>query len=410
MISNREKIFIFLGGHNFWEGLFDNVNVRFIRNLFDYRLADFSQILMAIIVPENVTENKYHILKKKEEDLKNSVLKNGAHIEYCHIGGRTVSGLLSASKEISTKTVSYNKKFIWATNYFNCFLGTLIKRRLPSTYLHFEIMGLAPEETLYYSESNIISRLIKFLVLKIIVRINLKKADSVSVVSKRFKDYIVSRYDVEPAIIDVMPSLYDNNSFFIDPEQRSVFRQKYQLKNDQKLILYSGGLQKWQAPDMLFAFLKKLQMQDKNQNFKLMVITFDHEKARKYAAKYDIKDLIIEAVSGTVLNGVYNAADIGIITRTEDWASKVSAPVKIPEYLATKNCLILLESIGNYGTELMHKKYALVKKDKADLLNTNIEEIQLLEKPDDNDLIDILNDYSIHKNLPVIKKILTKTT
>jgi hypothetical protein len=161
---------------------------------------------------------------------------------------------------------------------------------------------------------------------------------------------------------------------------------------------------------MLFAFLKKLQMQDKNQNFKLMVITFDHEKARKYAAKYDIKDLIIEAVSGTVLNGVYNAADIGIITRTEDWASKVSAPVKIPEYLATKNCLILLESIGNYGTELMHKKYALVKKDKADLLNTNIEEIQLLEKPDDNDLIDILNDYSIHKNLPVIKKILTKTT
>ena len=270
------------------------------------------------------------------------------------------------------------------------------------------MMGLAPEEELYYSESNIISRLIKFCVLKIIVRINLKRADSVSVISKRFKDYVVSRYDIEPAIMDIMPCFYDNNSFFTDPEQRRGFRQKYQIKDGQKLILYSGGLQKWQVPDMLFTFFKKLQMQDKNQNFKFMLITFDHEKARKYAVKYDIKDLIIDTVSGTDLNGVYNAADIGITTRTDDWASKVSAPVKIPEYLATKNWLVLLESIGNYGTELMHKKYALVKKDKADLLNTTIEEIHLLEKPDDKDLLDILNNYSINKNLPVVKKILAK--
>jgi glycosyltransferase involved in cell wall biosynthesis len=406
---NRKKIFIFLGGNNFWEGLFDNINVRFIRNLFEYRLADFSQILMTIIVPGHVTEDKYSILRKKEENLKNTVLKNGANIEYCHIKGRTISGLLSAFKEISTKTVSYNKQFIWATNYFNCFLGTLIKRRLPNTHLHFEMMGLAPEEELYYSESNIISRLIKFCVLKIIERINLKKADSVSVVSKRFKDYVVSKYDIEPAIIDIIPCLYDHNSFFIDSEQRRVFREKYQIKDGQKLILYSGGLQKWQVPDLLFAFFKKIKIQDKNKNFKFMVITFDQEKAQNYATKYELKDLIIDAVSGTDLNSVYNAADIGITTRTDDWVSKVSSPVKIPEYLATKNCLILLESIGDYGTELMHKKYALVKKDKADLLNTIIEEIHLLEKPDDKDLLEIFKNYSINNNLPVIKKILANS-
>jgi glycosyltransferase involved in cell wall biosynthesis len=405
---NSREIFIFLGGHNFWEGLFDNINVRFIRNLFDYRLADFSQILMTIIVTGHVAEDKYLILRKKEENLKNIVLENGANIEFCHIRGRTISGLLSAFKEISTKTVSYNKQFIWATNYFNCFLGTLIKRRLPNTYLHFEMMGLAPEEELYYSESNIISRLIKFCLLKIIVRVNLKTVDSVSVVSKRFKDYLVSRYDIEPAIMDIMPCFYDNNSFFSDPELRRGFRQRYQIEDGQILILYSGGLQKWQAPDMLFTFFKKLQMQNKNQNLKFMLITFDHEKARKYAAKYDVKDLIIGAVSGTDLNGVYNAADIGVSTRTDDWASKVSSPVKIPEYLATKNSLVLMESIGDYGTELMHKKYVLVKKDRADLLNTTVEEIHSLEKPDDNDLSDILNNYSIQKNLPALKKILGK--
>jgi hypothetical protein len=405
---NSGEVFIFLGGNNFWEGLFDNINVRFIRNLFDYRLADFSQILMTSVVPRNVTQDKYLILRKKEENLKNTVLENGAKIEFCHITGRTISGLLSAIKEISTQTVSYNKRFIWASNYFNCFLGTIIKRKLPNTYLHFEMLGLAPEEELYYSQSNIISRLIKFFVLKVIVRINLKRADSVSVVSKRFKDYIAARYNIEPAVIDIMPCLYASNAFFTDSEQRRDCRQKYQIKDGQKLVLYSGGLQKWQVPDMLFAFLTKLQMQDKNQNLKFMVITFDREKARKYAAKYHIKDLIIDTLSGTDLNGAYNAADIGITTRTDDWVSKVSSPVKIPEYLATKNCLVLLESIGDYGTELMHKKYALVKKNKVDLLNTTIEEIHLLEKPDDKDLLDILNDYSIIKNLSVIKKILAK--
>jgi glycosyltransferase involved in cell wall biosynthesis len=269
-------------------------------------------------------------------------------------------------------------------------------------------MGLVPEEELYYSESNIISRLIKFCALKVIVRINFKKADSVSVVSKRFKDYMVARYNIEPAVIDIMPCFYDSNSFFADSEQRRDFRQKYQIKDGQKLILYSGGLQKWQVPDMLFAFLKKLQMQDKNRSFKFMVSTFDHEKARKYTAKYHIKDLIIDSTSAADLNGVYNAADIGIATRTDDWVSKVSAPVKIPEYLATKNCLVLMESIGNYGTELMHKKYALVKKDKADLLNTTIDEIHLLEKPNDKDLFDILNDYSVNKTFSVVKNILAK--
>ena len=41
-------------------------------------------------------------------------------------------------------------------------------------------------------------------------------------------------------------------------------------------------------------------------------------------------------------------------------------------------------------------------------MNTTVEEIHLLKKPDDKDLLDILNDYSINKNLPVIKKIIAK--
>ena len=103
-----------------------------------------------------------------------------------------------------------------------------------------------------------------------------------------------------------------------------------------------------------------------------------------------LKDLIIDTARGSDLNGVYNAADIGIAVRTADWVSKVSSPVKIPEYLATQNSLILLESVGDYGLDLKNKKYALIKKNEKELLNTQLSEIRLLKHPDHKDMADIL--------------------
>lgn len=408
--SNGKEIFIFLAGLNFWEGLFDNANIKFIRNLFELRLVNFSQMLMTIITSKHLSSDKYKILLKKEEQIQKIALEYRLNIEFYHIEGRAIRSVLRASKEIREKTVSYEKRFIWSTNYFNCFIGILVKNQLPDTYLHFEMIGLAPEEELFYSESNIIFRLTKFLILRILGRIDVKRADSVSVVSKQFKDYIISKYRLSPEFVEVVPCYYDNKVFFSNKELRRQFRLKYQINDHQKLFLYSGMLQKWQMPELLFAFFKKMQMQDKNHEFRFMIITFDQKKAQNYAAKHEIKDLIIDAVSGNDLNGVYNAGDIGIATRTSDLVSNVSSPVKIPEYLATKNSLILLESIGDYGVELKHKKYTLVKKNKKDLLNTTVKEISLLEKPDEKDLTYILENFSIQGHMHVIKKIFAKTS
>jgi hypothetical protein len=267
------------------------------------------------------------------------------------------------------------------------------------------MLGLAPEEELLYSDSNIASKIIKFLTLKILCKINLKKSDSVSVVSKRFKQYMISRYRSNPATIEVIPCFYDDKIFYSDDNLRKKFRLKYHIHDHQKLLLYSGMLQWWQRPDVLFKFFKNMKHQDKHHEFRYMILTIDQNKAYQYKTKYGIKDLIIDRASGSDLNGIYNAADIGIATRTADWVSKVSSPVKIPEYLATQNSIILLESIGDYGFDLKNKKYALVKKNPEDLLKTGLSEIRLLEKPDHKDMADILNNYGIRKYLPVIKKI-----
>jgi glycosyltransferase involved in cell wall biosynthesis len=404
-VNISKEVCIFLAGFNFWEGLFDNLNVKFIRNLLSLKIPHLRYILMTIILPHHLSREKSAILKEKKELLKKIAFEHGTVIEFCHIRNRTLTGLFSAFKEIRKKTFFYQKRFIWASNYFNCFLGILIKVSLPYTYLHFEMMGLASEEELLYSETNILSRISKYMILKIFCKINLKKADSVSVVSKRFKEYLISRYRLNPSMIEVIPCYYDDKVFYFDDNLRKKFRLKYQIQNSQKLLLYSGMLQRWQDPDLLFKFFKNLKQQDKNREFRLMVISFDQKKAHYYATKYGINDLLIDTAIGRDLNGVYNAADIGIATRTEDWVSKVSSPAKIPEYLATLNSIILLESIGDYGLELKRKKYALVKEKKEDLLNTDLSEIRSLKIPDHKDRVDIFKNYCAQKSLPIIKKI-----
>lgn len=405
--SDRDQeVFIFLAGLNFWEGLFDTVNIKFLRILLGFEPEEFRRVLMTIITPERLTDERRKLLEKKEEQIRKIAHEQGVRMEICHVRGRTNQGLFGAFKEIRRKTFFYKKRFIWASNYFNGFLGVMLKHSMPDTRLHFEMMGLVPEEVLFYSDANLVSRIATFLILRMICRVNLRKADSVSVVSRRFKDYVVARYRVPSSAIDVVPCFYDDGVFYVDDDLRKRFRRRYRIEDHQTLIVYSGMLQKWQMPDVLFLFFQKMQRQDENQGLRFLVATFDRDKAHYYATKYGIRDLIVESFSCDDLNGAYNAADIGIATRTADWVSKVSSPVKIPEYLATRNCLILLESIGDFGRDLKNKKYALVKTSEEDLLNTSISEIRLLERPDREDLVEILNEYSVRKYLPVVRKIL----
>ncbi len=406
--SDRKTIFVLMTSSKFWEGLFDTMDIGFINNLFRYQLANYSAVIMTTIVPRHVSDSKFNELTIKEEKLKLALLPYRVEIEFLHIQGRTITGVFHAFKEIRSRIRQYDQKFIWAKNYFNGFIGVLLKKRLPGIFLHFEMSGLVPGEQLHYSESNMLFRVIEFLVLRLLERINLSTADSISVVSRRFKEYILEKHHLDSQKVEVLPSCFDHDHFYLDQVLREKFRKMHIISNNQKIILYSGMLQKWQQPDLLFSFLRNIQKQDIKQEIRLMLLTFDQEKARQYCSKYGLKDVIITAASGEELNGHYNAADIGLAFRSADMVSFVSSPVKIPEYLATGNSLIMLEYIGDLGLDLQGKNYALIKKNETDLLRTTIEEIRHLENPGARDLADIQERYSILSNLPVIERILNK--
>lgn len=406
--SDNKSILIFMSSHKFWEGLYDTVDIGFLNNLYKYRICSYSTILMTSIVPRHISKSKYDELFAKQEKLKHALTSYGVEIEFLQVQGRTLISVFSAAKEIRSRISKYGQNFIWAKNYFNCFIGVFIKKKSPGTKLHFEMSGLVPEEEFLYSASNILSRIANFLVLRLLERINISNADSISVVSKRFKEYVINKYQVKSQKVAILPCYFDHDRFYPDEILREEFRKKLQIPTTQKVIFYSGMLQKWQKPDLLFTFIKNIQKLDVNREIRFMLLTYDLDKAHRFVTKYGLKDVIIQAANGEELNGLYNAADIGLAFRSADMVSFVSSPVKIPEYMATANRLIMLEYIGDFGLELQGRKYALIKKNTKDLLRTTIEEINSLEIPDALELEEIRQRYSIRCNLPVIDRILNE--
>jgi glycosyltransferase involved in cell wall biosynthesis len=265
--------------------------------------------------------------------------------------------------------------------------------------------GLVPQEEFHHSTSNILSRITKFIVLKVVEKININNADSISTVSKQFKEHINTRYRLKDQVIEILPNYIDPNQFFFNQDLREQYRRKYQDHQNQKIIIYSGMLQKWQDPELLFSFIKNIQDQANDQEFKFLILTFDLEKAANYADKNGITNILIESAPVDELNGIYNAADIGLAFRDANIASAVSSPVKIPEYLATGLGLISLESIGDFGRELVDKPYTLIRKNREALMRTTIEEIRNLRRPSPTDLKEITDKFSYANNLEALKRI-----
>ncbi len=102
--------------------------------------------------------------------------------------------------------------------------------------------------------------------------------NSISTVSKRFKEHIESRYRLKGQEIEILPNFIDPKQFFYCQELREHYRKKYQVSKNQKIILYSGMLQKWQDPELLFSFIKNIQDQDIAEEFLFLVLTYDQKK------------------------------------------------------------------------------------------------------------------------------------
>ncbi|MFW9929580.1 MAG: hypothetical protein ACFFD1_09330 [Candidatus Thorarchaeota archaeon] len=391
----NDSVLIFLGSKVIDNSRqFENHQLGFIENLYANNVINFKHVIMGVYIPSPKNKTEELNIRRKTKMMEELSKKYSFGLDIIYIEGKTFRSIFDAIKEFKEKATPFKFKFIFSQNYHSGFIGLRIKQLLKNTYYHSNLRGVPAEEELFYSDSILFKRILNFIVLKWIEKKIIPRADSISVVSKEYRKYLKEKFKDKIKDVIIYPCAYNTQRLYINNNLGDTYRKKYGIEKEQKVLIYSGSLNKYQLPAKIFHFFSNISKQDEGKNWFFIFLTLDKQAAKHFSKTYKIQNLIVESASGEDLLGFYNASDIGIILRRKDLVNRVASPTKVAEYLATGNSIILTEGIGDFSSELRGKKFALIKKNQSEFLKTNINELLNLESPDINDLNWVKENYS----------------
>lgn len=173
--------------------------------------------------------------------------------------------------------------------------------------------------------------------------------------------------------------------FRYDSRVRSEMRDVLGFSENEQVLVYSGGLHKWQMIDESIALF--LKYKEYNPNCRMLILTRECEAARHKildmcgAGREDI------SVLSTSYDQVYkylNAADAGILLREDVMLNRVASPTKLGEYLMT-GLPVISKSVANCWI-----------KDDRFLFNIDDVEIDKLESFITNTNRDVVAEYGAY--------------
>lgn len=210
-------------------------------------------------------------------------------------------------------------------------------------------------------------------------KILLKGSDSVVVVSNAFKDYLNKKYYEYKLYnkISVIENSFSEKRFFYSEQFRLEQRKVNKLEN-KFVMVYSGPSVNWQRFDLIletFKILKELK-----NNAYLLVISYDSE-IEEIILKSGIEkqDFGVYNLPATEVNRYLVMGDFGVIYRDERIRSKVCAPIKLGEYLASGLPILSMSSIGDTEVILNENKTGIIINDINEIKNRLKEIIDLLQ-------------------------------
>lgn len=212
----------------------------------------------------------------------------------------------------------------------------------------FWMQGLPVEESYMRNHSKL-----RVFVLRQIQHYAFKKVDFFFCVSKNMKHYIerdlkrdirLQSY-VMPCFNEEKP-LTGYNNLVVDKGNNN--------------FAYIGGLQKWQNYEMIlkvFSLIKK-----RNKDSKLFVYTKEVEDAKRIADSLDVHVEKIERLSQDELREKLKIIKFGFVLRDNNIVNTVSTPTKLSNYLANRIIPIYTDSLNDFLTAMVGKKYQIILK------------------------------------------------
>lgn len=207
----------------------------------------------------------------------------------------------------------------------------------------------------------------------------LKNANSIVVVSNAFKNYLNSKYDTEIIKkIIVIENSFSTKRFIYSEKLRSDSRKKFNL-TDKLVMIYSGPSVSWQRFDLVLKAFKELKKIKSNAY--LMVISYDAEMEKIILNSGICKtDFSVYNLLANEVNKYLTVADFGVIFRDNRIRSKICAPIKFAEYLASGLPILLMNNIGDTEKIIKENKVGIVIHDDEKNINIGINQILELIK------------------------------
>lgn len=232
-----------------------------------------------------------------------------------------------------------------------------------------DLHGAVPEEFLYHGDqdNNILYGKIE--------ELTIRKSDHIIVVSKAMMQHILSKYRTTP-----------QDKFIILPILQSDLIQSdiFQHSKGKPIIIYVGGLQKWQqVPKMINAIKETYDKYD----YKFFCPNPDEFRSLLPPQIRNLESIEIGTKTKTELIDEYHKSDYGLILREDIIVNKVACPTKLVEYLAMGILPIVdTEKIGDFVD--LGMKYVTLDQ----LINKNL--------PDEKTRISMVeNNFSVFKSL-----------
>lgn len=160
-------------------------------------------------------------------------------------------------------------------------------------------------------------------------------------INQRFSDYQIfvseALYDLSKDKLKrnksiIVPCLVSEKVFFFNSELRKQTRERLNYTLNDIVFIYSGSMIGYQFIDglqLLFEDIMKLN------NSKILILTSETEKAKRYFNFIDERRMIIMSSDFAQMNAYYNAADFGILIREKLRLNFVASPTKFGEYCLT---------------------------------------------------------------------------
>ena len=223
---------------------------------------------------------------------------------------------------------------------------------------------ISAEYRLNYKDKNFCYRILLNMVAHYVSKIEqyaAQRSDYLFCVSNKFKQYLCHNYQLATDKISVIPTSIDSNKFFFNESSRIRLRNEYGV-NENFVVTYCGGGQKWQCPDLLFKTF--IEVREQIQNAKFLLITNEKALFEQYAQKYHLPAAEYVIVNSTYQNvsDYLSMADCALLLRNPDPVNEVASPTKFAEYLscnlpviASRNVGDIVEIINRYQVGLLNE-------------------------------------------------------